>query len=71
MRVIRFHIRNIRKKINDVFLLMHIGFLISVFSSFMQFSFLLLKHCNYSRYFSLQISERKEFISQEKAERKS
>lgn len=30
-----------------------------------------MKRCNYGRYFSLQMSERKEFISQEKAEKKS
>lgn len=48
---------------------MHTGLLISNFSSFIQFSFLLLKR-NYGQCFSLQMSERK-FISQEKAESKS
>jgi len=38
-----------------------------IFSSFTQFLFFLLKCCNYSQYFSLQMSEKSEFIIWEKS----
>lgn len=73
MRVIRFFffiLKNIRKKIKNVFLCILIFLSLSSLR-LCNFYSCLLKRYNYGRYFNLQMSERKEFISQEKAKRKS
>lgn len=58
------------KNINNIsFLFLHIYWISCI--PFVYAIFILMKRCNYGRYFSLQMSERKEFISQEKTEKKS
>lgn len=55
-------------KFNDVvFLLMYTS--LFIYTVFTQFPSSLSKRCNYSRYFSLQMSEKREFIIREEAKK--